>query len=202
MKRFLFLPISLILLFSFTSCGVSPGDYDSLKAELEQAKADIAALQAQVAEAEQTISAQQETINTFADNIERLFDQRNQAWDENDQLQRDLDFANAIQVPWPEFNIYVDPARSITVKAGEEFVIKYDLDNEMFIVSTNEFHDEAYISNEGRWVIERNIFSSLPGVGWFLFKARRPGNTQITINHVGHLIYAIEDPVTFEVVIT
>jgi hypothetical protein len=204
MKKLIVFALTIILLTG--SCRGNQGgstkiqtptvDVTALEQELAQTKDDLT-------KAHDIIARQQANLDEFALQVTNAAEQRDAAYNTIRNLQRRYDSLLAKQNPWPGLNIYADPTRTINVKAGEEFVIWYDLDNEMFIVSLDEFHDDTFIKSVAKiGAYSGTDDQNVHGVGWFLFRAVKAGNTQITVQHTGHLMYGVEDVETFNVVIT
>jgi len=197
--------ILAVILVIIPSCS---GNQDG-SAKIQTPMVDVAALEQELVQpkdelsmAQDTIARQQANLNEFALQVTNAAEQRDKAYEKISLLQRQIDSLKAMQVPWPGLNIYLNPERTISVKTDEEFIIKYDTGNELFITSLDEVHDEAfiyYIGRQGAWGIG-NL--DLPGVVWFSFKALKPGETQIKVSHLGHFGMGPINPETFNVVIT
>jgi hypothetical protein len=204
MRRF-FITLPAIVMLLLPACTRTTTVYETITNQTvstSNVTQELAETKEELARAQDTIIRQQANLDEFAKQVTNAAEQRNAAYQKVTQLQWQVDAMIAKQVPTLSLNIYVDPARTILVKTGEEFIIRYDLGNEIFITAVDEFHEEDFIHVTGMKKAYHILNNDLPGVAWFTFKAVKPGETQITISHMGHLGIGPVNPQTFNVVIT
>jgi hypothetical protein len=109
---------------------------------------------------------------------------------------------NPLPIPkqpnWSNKPVYIDAGKSIIVKAGKEFIIGFVVEQDLFPI-IKEIYDSDMIGLVEEQTISVDAENNLPEYNWFLFKAIKPGETQITIEHRLHLSNTLENEKTFNV---
>jgi hypothetical protein len=87
---------------------------------------------------------------------------------------------------WLDTNVYTDVNKKIAVGPGDKFIIGYSLGNDLFPIIKEIFNSD-YVILLDKQTISSDEQKQHPGYCWFLFEATSISETQITIQHFGHL---------------
>ena len=81
---------------------------------------------------------------------------------------------------WSSKNIFTDASQKITVNNGDKFIIGFVIEHDLYPIIK-----EVYDSNKVDYIDKKIVMDDeIPAYCWFLFKAIRLGETQITIKHI------------------
>jgi len=86
------------------------------------------------------------------------------------------------QSPWPDVPVYSDVTQVIKIKTGSEIAFGFETGTRLGL-GWDETHDDNLISLVDRELVMNQ--TGINGTTWFLFKALKPGETQITFAY-GH----------------
>ncbi|HUT69011.1 MAG TPA: SBBP repeat-containing protein [Dehalococcoidales bacterium] len=86
------------------------------------------------------------------------------------------------QSPWPDVNVYSDIMQVIKIRTGDEFAFGFETGTRLGL-GWDETHDENIVSLLDRELVMDQ--TGISGTTWFLFKALKPGEIQITLIY-GH----------------
>jgi hypothetical protein len=104
------------------------------------------------------------------------------------------------QPPWSDVKVYTDASQKIMVNAGDSFIIGYTVKYDLFPI-IRENYDNSMIKLLDKKIDSVDERNQSPTYSWFLFKALRTGETQITIKHLAHITEALQDQQVFTIVI-
>lgn len=104
------------------------------------------------------------------------------------------------QPPWQNTKVYTNPNQKIIVNAGDKFIIRFTMSYNVYPI-IEEIYDNNMITLLDRKIISADRQNQPPVYSWFLFKALKNGETQITIQHLYHITEAINNQEIFTIVI-
>jgi len=104
------------------------------------------------------------------------------------------------QPPWPKAKVYTDANQKIIVNNGDELIIRFTMEYDLFPI-IKEIYDTDLITLLDRKINLTDKQNQSPAYSWFLFKALKTGETQITIQHLLHISEALNNQETFTLVI-
>ena len=105
-----------------------------------------------------------------------------------------------IQAPWPDAKVYSDANKRIIVHDGDRFIIRFTMEYDRFPI-IKEIYDTELITLLDRKINLTNEPDVPPAYSWFLFKALKKGETQITIQHLVHITLQLQNQETFNLLI-
>jgi hypothetical protein len=104
------------------------------------------------------------------------------------------------EAPWPGIRIQINENKKITVNNGDLFIIRFTMSYDLFPI-IQEIYDDNIVVLQDRGVNATEQQNQSPSYSWFLFKVIGPGETQITIEHRGHITLDLIEQKTYTVII-
>ncbi len=103
--------------------------------------------------------------------------------------------------PWPDIKAYLDSSQTVAVKVNDEFVVGLDVRGDMFPIFKDTYDGDMVTLIDEEQIVYQTKDDSDCCVAWYLFKANKPGETQIIIQHFYHLLGSLQDQNLFNIVI-
>jgi hypothetical protein len=99
--------------------------------------------------------------------------------------------------PWVNIPVYFDTSKPISIKNGEQFIVKYSISDAYPMIKT-VFDDNQIKLTDEYTLLDDN---KDPRIRYFLFKAVGVGETTLSVLSLSHLTENIEEEKNYKIMI-
>lgn len=102
-------------------------------------------------------------------------------------------------LPWLDKQVFTDENNPVKVVVGQEFVIGYNWQNNMFAGFSSSFNPNDIVLLLGQQAVPSGQPQPVSGTYWFLLQAAKEGSTNFTVRETGHLNEGVVGQKTFRI---